>query len=293
MKKTIIMAFAAIMALTACQHYQLGEDETIKDGDVSKREKIFTFHVRGEFTTGYEDMGTRASVLLDGQNTAGITDLWVLDYQDGILMQQVHQVSTDAGFGAPKMALTYGHHDIKLVAAKGSEPLLTASALTWGRVKDTFVLDYPVDVVASSNGNRAPELKRAVGGVKLVMTDAVPANAQEIELTMLRSQTLMLPSLAASAVAASSVINEFPTSWVGSTNVTMTVYTLCPSDEMVTDIAVVILDNAGNSISEFTIDGVEIRKNRITTLSGEVFSRGNGFSVSIDDSWDAPLDVEF
>lgn len=277
------------MALAACQHVSVNDVVDRPDGEPSK---VFTFNVKGDFVTNFEEMSTRASVRLTNDNTAGMTDIWVLDYQDGVLVNQVHQASGGDSFGAPKMALAYGHHNIKLIAAKGAEPMLTATSLSWGRVKDTFVLDYPVDVVASTNGNRAPELKRAVSGVTLVMTDVVPSNAKSIKVEYMRSQSLALPSLVASSASVSGVENDFPASWVGQTG-SFSVYTLCPTDEMTTDVHVVVTAKDGTTISDFTIEDVQLKKNRMTVLTGECFGRGSGFSVSIDDTWNEGLNVSF
>lgn len=254
--------------------------------------KAFTFHVKGAFQTNYEEM-TRAGVRLEENNTAGITDLWVLDYDaDGNLLQQSHQSSSDAGFGTVSMSLIYGHHDVKFIASKGTDANLTASGISWTKAHDTFTLDYPIDVVASSNGNRAPELKRAVSGVTLVMTDNVPANAQSIKVEYMRSQSLALPSLVAEAVSLSGVENNFPASWIGQTGA-FSVYTLCPTDEITTDVHVVVKATDGSTISDFTIEGVTLKKNRLTQLTGEVFGRGSGFQVSVDADWDAPLEINF
>lgn len=289
MKKILLMA-TMLATLTACEHYEFTDEPTNDKGEIVAS-KAFTFHVKGDFATAYEEM-TRAAVRLENDNTAGITDIWVLDYQDGKLVQQVHQTASDADFGHPNMNLTYGHHDVKFIAAKGTEASLTASAISWGRVKDTFVLDYPVDVAASTNGNRAPELKRVVSGVTLVMTDNVPANAKSITLEYDRSQSLALPSLVPGALSMSGVTNDIPASWVGQTG-TFSVYTLCPTDEFTTDVHVVVTAKDGTTISDFTIPGVSLKKNRMTTLTGECFGRGSGFSVSIDAAWDDAINVEF
>ena len=136
MKKILLMA-AMLAALTACEHYEFTEETTNDKGEIVAS-KAFTFHLKGDFTTSFEEM-TRAAVRLENDNTAGITDIWVLDYQDGKLLQQVHQVASDADFGHPQMNLAYGEHNIKFVASKGLNPTLTASALTWAKVLDTFV----------------------------------------------------------------------------------------------------------------------------------------------------------
>lgn len=289
MKKILLMA-TMLATLTACEHYEFTEETTNDKGEIVAS-KAFTFHLKGDFTTSFDEM-TRAAVRLENDNTAGITDIWVLDYQDGKLMQQVHQVSTDTDFGHPQMNLTYGHHDVKFIASKGTVPVLSASELSWTKVLDTFTLDYPVDVVASSNGNRAPELKRAIGGVKIVATDVVKNGTQKVSVTMKRSLSLVLPTLAPSEATESA--NEFSitSSQWDKTGLSLTTYTLC-DEELSTDVVVTVTGADNAVISQFTVSGVSVKKNRITTLTGDVFGRGNGFSVAIDDSWDEGLDVTF
>ena len=289
MKKILLMS-TMLATLTACEHYEFTEETTNDKGEIVAS-KAFTFHLKGDFTTSFEEM-TRAAVRLENDNTAGITDIWVLDYQDGKLLQQVHQVASDADFGHPQMNLTYGHHDVKFIASKGTVPVLSASALSWQKVLDTFTLNYPVDVVASSNGNRAPELKRAIGGVKIVATDVVKNGTQKVSVTMKRSLSLDLPTLAPSEATESA--NEFSitSSQWDKTGLALTTYTLC-DEELTTDVVVTVTGADNAVISQFTVSGVSVKKNRITTLTGDVFGRGNGFSVAIDDAWDEGLDVTF
>lgn len=256
--------------------------------------KAFTFHVKGDFSVSFEDM-TRAAVRLEDNNTAAITDIWVLDYdQQGTLLQQVHQTSTQQGitFGSVTMTLTYGHHDIKFVASKGTTPNVTDGVISWAKVLDTFCLDYPIDVTASSNGNRAPELKRAIGGVKVVAADAVANGTHKVSVTMKRSLSLSLPTLVASEATASA--NEFSitsSQWY-KTGLALTTYTLC-DEELTTDVVVTVTGADDAVISQFTVKDVSVKKNRITTLTGEVFGRGEGFSVMIDDGWDEGVEVKF
>lgn len=289
MKKILLMA-AMLATLTACEHYEFTEETTNDKGEIVAS-KAFTFHLKGDFTTSFEEM-TRAAVRLEDNNTAGVTDIWVLDYVDGVCQQQVHQSSTDSDFGTVQMSMTYGHHDINFIASKGDSPVLTTSSLSWQKVKDTFTLDYPVDVVASSNGNRAPELKRAIGGVKIVATDAIKNGTQKVTITMKRSLSIALPALAPNEATASA--NEFSitSSQWNKTGLALTTYTLC-DEELTTDVVVTVTDADNVVISQFTVSDVSVKKNRITTLTGEMFGRGNGFSVAIDDSWDEGLDVNF
>lgn len=287
----------AALTLTACQQADLSEEAVQQEQQ--QKTKHFTFHVKGDFKMEYADM-SRASVRLEDDNTAGITDIWVLDYvtvpgeSSPVLMQQVHQTSTDTDFGHPSLDLSYGSHDIKLIASKGDTPVLSASALSWAKVKDTFVLDYPVNVVASSNGNRAPELKRAISGLQIAMQDAVPENVATVKVKLSKHyKTLLLSTLLADTDAEFENTFTFTSTHVGQ-KITLNTYTLCPtSDAWTTDVTVTSLDKNNATLSTFTVQDVELKQNRITTLKGEIFSRGSGFSVTIDDTWLDPTEIEF
>lgn len=287
------MLTVAAMVLSACQNVtttMVNENEN--ENMEQQLQKMFTFHVKGAFSQSQEEMG-RAAVRLEEDNTAKLTDLWVLDYVDGTCQQTVHQVSTDADFGHPQMALTYGHHDIKFIASKGAEPVLSAIALSWTKVLDTFCLDYPVDVTASSNGNRAPELKRRVAGIRVVMTDEIPQEANTVDVTWHKVNTLLIPSLACATGGVGTVSLTFPQSYLGQTGKDFSVYTISGDDMQPTDVILSFKDKDGKVLSSVTIPDVEVMENRMTVLKGECFGRGSGFSVSVDDTWLEDDVVEF
>lgn len=296
MKKLFIM-LAAVLLASSCEKINLNEELPDGGNEVEKpsevKSKAFTFHVKGDFQTIQEDM-TRAAVRLEENNTASITDLWVFDYVEGVCVQQKHQSSTDADFGHPQMNLTYGEHNIKFVASKGVTPSVTASGISWTKVMDTFCLDYPVTVSASSNGNRAPELKRCITCLTIENTDAIPANAKEIQITMTnRYGMLTLPSLAGSGESVFTNTLAFQTGDAGTTGLKMNTYSLCPSESFKVDVRVKVIGKDNSTISEFEVDDVELKMNRKTVLKGECFDRSNGFSVSVDDEWETSSTVEF
>lgn len=184
------------------------------------------------------------------------------------------------------MNLAYGHHDVKIIASRGELPELTDDALTWGRVKDTYAIDYPVDVVASSNGNRSPELKRAISGLRVVISDEIPTNAKWIVLTLgKRSQALTLPALSALPYGESSVELDC-TGSRGVKNAQAAIYTLAGEEEWTSTAHIAVKDATGKVITSFDLPDVTLKKNRMTVLTGEVFNRQNGFTVSLDDAWD-------
>ena len=305
MFKKLFFFVLALTALTACE-------SPVTEADTPAKEptKQFTFHVKGNFTITQEEMSragdtplSRAATRLENGNTAGLTDLWVFDYgSDGKLIQQVHQASTAADFGTVPLTLAYGQHNILFVASKGTTPTLSATvgsasgSLSWAKVLDTFTLAYPLEVTSSSNGNRAPELQRAITGVTVHMKDALPANAKTVDITWHASQQLSLPSL--SPVAATEVTQSltFPSSYIGQTDKEFAVYTLIGDTEQTMTVLLTFRDESNAVISTRTIPNVQVRKNRITTLTGNCFtssSLNSSWGVSVVDTWLTPTNVNF
>ena len=99
MKKVMFMVLAVCL-MTACEKALAPADDaaTVPDGSVVG--KKFTFTVKGDFTDDWKPV-TRGYLSADGKD---MTDLWVLDYMGGVLVQQLHQDDNTADdFGKPVM----------------------------------------------------------------------------------------------------------------------------------------------------------------------------------------------
>lgn len=307
----VVWAASAAMAvtLTACS----GVGETAIE-EVKAETRLITFHVKGGFDVSCTEFGdddngaTRAGVKLEEDNTAGITDLWVLDYQNEgteetpqwTLKQKVHQSATDEGFGHPTMEMSYGKHSLKLIASKGDEPVLNAEVgtddghqLTWAKVKDTFVLDYPIEVTKTSNGDRTPELQRAVAAVRVVIADAIPQGAESIEVTMDRSMAIAIPALTPTQAVSNTVTLQVPASWAGQTDKSVTTYTLCNDDGWTSNVRIVVKGAGGAVLADVTAQDVPVKRNHQTVMTGRVFGNGEGFATSINTEWGSDMNVTF
>ena len=95
--KKVLMAMAVCL-LTACESGYYG-GEVNRDEPSPVETKKFTFTVKGDFkspTFNKSKMRKAASALADD---AQLTDLWVFDYQDGAVVQTLHQSAGDTEWG--------------------------------------------------------------------------------------------------------------------------------------------------------------------------------------------------
>ena len=284
----LLMMLTGLLA-AACEKPVLGlvEDESeISETEVVKSSKNFTFTVKGDFNAA---TFTRGYLAADGKD---MTDLWVFDYVDGVCVQSMHQTAGDADWGAPKMSLSYGSHHVYFVASRGEGATLDADGhtITWTGPRDTFWKDYEVEVVSTSNGNRAVTLDRVVTRLRLTIADKVPAGCTSVVVTPERWY-YGWDYVNGVAVAAQKTERKVavPESYIGTEGqMSVSIFGLSGADEWVTNISIQAQDADGGVLGSATITGAPLKANRSTEYSGNLFGSSGGLDVSVNAAWENP-----
>ena len=283
MKKILLMMLTGLLA-AACEKPVLGlvEDES---EDV-KLAKNFTFTVKGDFGGA---TFTRGYLAADGKD---MTDLWVFDYVDGVCVQSVHQTAEDEAWGKPTMALAYGSHHVYFVASRGDGPTVDAEGhtITWTGPRDTFWKDYEVNVVSTSNGNRAVTLDRVATKLKMTVNDEVPDGCAAVVVTPARWY-YGWDYVNGVAVAAQQTERRVavPESYIGTAGqMSVSIFGLSGTDEWVTNISIQAQDADNNVLGSATITGAPFKANRGTEYSGNLFGSAGGLDVSVNAVWENP-----
>jgi hypothetical protein len=291
MKKLFIMALAAAI-ICGCEK-EIASDEsdigvvvTDDQGNVLPTKK-FTFTMKGDFSDEWKPV-TRGYLAADGKD---LTDVWVLDYDaDGNLLQQIHQNdNTTEDFGKPVMKLAYGEHQLYFIASRGTDPVLDAEAhtITFGSVRDTFWKRYDVNVVATSNGNRAVTLDRVVTKLRLTFTDEVPATANSISIvphTWYYGIDYLTGQPASAQTDAATVIT-IPDSSKGQTGIQASLFGFSTADEWNTDVVISSRTATDAVLGSATITSAPFKANRVSDYSGPLFSAGGSMSLSLNGEW--------
>lgn len=277
----------AVATLTACEKEIITEeDATVSDGSAIEKTKKFTFTLKGDFSNDWKPV-TRGYLSADGKD---MTDLWVMDYVGGQLVQQIHQSDNTAeDFGRPVMNLSYGTHHVYFVASRGASPVLntTDGTITWSSVRDTFWKDYEVSVVSTSNGNRAVTLNRVVTKLMLAFTDAISNDAFSINFTPatwyygLNYKT----GEPTDATTSQTVVTTLPDSYKGQSGVVLSYFSISPSDEWTSNISLNSKDGDNHIIGQANMTSVPFVRNRQTEYSGPLFTSGGSMSLSLDGDW--------
>lgn len=287
MKKCLFCLLAA-MVLTGCEKEITSSDNvetSVSEGSIVG--KKFTFTVKGDFADDWKPV-TRGYLAADGKD---MTDLWVLDYVDGALVQQLHQSDNTAeDFGKPSMTLAYGSHHVYFVASRGTDPTLntTNGTITWSSVRDTFWQDYEVSVVSTSNGNRAVTLDRVVTKLSLAFTDAISASAATINFTPATWYYGLNYKAGEPTAAITSQTNTMtlPDGYSGRTDVSVSYFSISPSTEWTTDVTVNSKDADGNIIGQGIMTAVPLKRNRVTEYSGPLFTAGGEIALTLNGTWE-------
>lgn len=281
----------AVATLTACEKEIITEeDATVSDGSAIEKTKKFTFNVKGDFSNEWKPV-TRGYLSADGKD---MTDLWVLDYKDDVMVQQIHQSDNTAeDFGRPVMNLSYGTHHVYFVASRSASPVLntTDGTITWSSVRDTFWKDYEVSVVSTSNGNRAVTLDRVVTKLMLAFTDAISNDAFSINFTPatwyygLNYKT----GEPTDATTSQTIVTTLPDSYKGQSGVVLSYFSISPSDEWTSNISLNSKDGDNHIIGQANMTSVPFVRNRQTEYSGPLFTSGGSMSLSLDGDWETSV----
>jgi hypothetical protein len=284
MKKMMMMALAAAM-ICGCEKPVLdagGEEEVALPELPHKK---FTFTVKGDFGAA---TFTRGYLTADGQE---MKDLWVFDYVGDECVQTLHQTVSDPDWGQPKLSLAYGSHHVYFVASRGDGASLDAEGhtITWTGPRDTFWKDYSVDVVSTSNGNRAVTLDRVATKFKAVINDEVPAECKAVIVTPARwYYGWDYVSGAPVAMQQTDRTVEVPASYVGTSGELMvSIFGLSGANEWVTNVAVKAVDGDGHVLGSASITGAPFKANRATQYSGNLFGSAGDLDVSVNANWEA------
>jgi hypothetical protein len=289
MKKLIMMALAVAM-LTACekeidQEPNQSEME-LPTGEMVKTKK-FTFTLKGDFTSEWKPV-TRGYLQADGKD---LTDVWVLDYMDGVLVQQLHQSDNTAeDFGRPVLNLAYGSHHVYFIASRGQSATLDTEnhVIKFGKILDSFYKDYEVSVVATSNGNRAVTLDRVVTRLRLTFTDVVDANAATINFapTTWYYGWDYVTGTPADAKTSQTVSITIPDSEKGKVGLQANLFGFSGADAWTTDVAINSKKSDQTIIGQATLLDVPFKANRISEMSGPLFGTEGTMTLSLNGSWD-------
>ena len=277
MKRFLIIA-AVAMGFASC-------GKEVKDFvDDENGEKRVTFNLEGNWNS---PVFTRGSLSADGKE---MTDLWLFDYVDGVLVQTLHQVSTDADFGEPSPTLTYGQHKIYFVVSRGGSPSVNGTVISWGSIRDTFWKSLSVSVGGSSQSSYSVTMERVVTKLKITATDAVPEGTATVVVLPERWYYGLdyLTGEPADLHDSEEMKASVPESYIGTTGLAVSFFGFSSATEWTTPLTISARDGENDIIGLVNVAAAPFMANRATEYSGSLFTSGGAFAITLNDEWDTP-----
>ena len=279
--KKILLALAVAVMMTACER----EHDELADADIEIN--IPTDSMKNHATINFVcSPYTMRAMTRATLSELSLTDLWVFDYVGGALKTTNPQSSSEDPFGSPSLDLEYGSHTLYFVASRGADPVVNGKTITWSSVRDTFWSSLSLDVEPMTATSQSVSLSRVVARLRIAMTDAVPTGAAKLNVTPSQwylglDYTTGEPSSPSSPSLGVSI----PSSYIGTTSLNASFYTVSTAAMWQTDVAVAITSANDAVLGSVLLPDVPFQRNHVTNYQGSVMSSGRSVTVTSDDEW--------
>lgn len=177
-----------------------------------------------------------------------------------------------------------------VLAWGGDNPITLSSptSATYGDAKpwDTFATTQAVNISGTEAVNLTATLERIVSAVAVRSTDNRPESVTHMRFTYSGGSRSFSP-----ATGLASEGNGFSTTFAYTSAAGGTTYTggylFLSSDEQPLDVTIETLDSEnGNVLFSKTVTGVPLRRNRITVLTGAIYSKtASAASFQVNSDW--------
>ena len=221
---------------------------------------------------------------------------------DGMEQYKTTQLREDAStyttFGDFSLSLPMGSYTM-VVAGYGLGPddeftltSPTQAAFSAGCVRETFATTQAVNITSLSAVNLSATLDRVVTKLNVVSTDPKPANASKVRMTFSAGGMSFNPTTGLATVNTGAVSTVSISSATGSTS-SSNGYVFLATDEQTMDVTVEVLDADGNTLFSKVAANVPFKRNRVTKLTGTVYSAGATSSFLLNTDWLDEYSVDF
>lgn len=160
----------------------------------------------------------------------------------------------------------------------------TQAAFSAGCVRETFTTTQAVNITSLSAVNLSATLNRVVTKLNVVSTDPKPANANKVRMTFSAGGTSFNPTTGLATVNTGAASTVSISAKVGETS-SSNGYVFLSTDEQTMDVTIEVLDADGNTLFTKVAANVPFKRNRVTKLTGTVYSAGATSSFLLDTDW--------
>jgi len=255
-----------------------------------------------DFSISQEDMSKSSENVADYNGVKAITLAFYTSTGDE--QYKVTQMRADAS-----TYTTFGHFDLSLpmgsytmvvlgYGLNDGEPAITLTSptsATFGDypARETFSATQAVNIAnANDEVDISATLSRIVSKLKIHSTDGCTENAVNVRTTLSAAGKAFNPTTGL-ATSNTGFSNTLPIqSTVGNPTNSIT-YLFLATDEQTVNVTIDVLDAGGNSISHKEVNNVQFQRNRMTVLTGSLYSSGSNGSFQVETDWLDDFNMDF
>lgn len=295
MNKNVFFAAFVLLVAASCTNNTISVDDN--QNLVPVRVHVEGFSVSQEMFPG-----TRAGQ--DISEYTGVKTITVAFYtSEGTEQSKTTQMraSLPAGdtFGDFSLSLPMGSYTM-VVLASGSDYAMTLTSPTQAgfdaqeeHVRETFAATQAVNVSSNEAVNINATLSRIISKVMVVSTDNRTADVANIRTTFSAGGTGFNPTTGF-ATTNTGFSNTVRGSVVANSPSSATNYLFLATDEQMVNVTIETLDADGAVLFSKTVNNVPLRRNRVTTLTGAMFTNtGIAGAFQVNTDWLTENDVSF
>ena len=299
MKKFMVI-YVALMGMLAASCGSENLESASVDNQTMVPVKV---HV-SDFSISVEDYsGVRTRAATDVANYDGVNAITLAFYRGTTEAYKTTQLKGSLGEGETlgefSLNLPMGSYTMVAVAYYNSEasPLVitspTAAGFTGPRAYETFATTQTVNISNTNAVDISATLSRIIAQLKVVSTDGKTADVSNVRMTFSGGSKSFNPT-SGYATDDSGFANTVSNSAdVGATSISSS-FLFLTTDEQNIDVTIETLDADGNTLFSKTIENVPFKRNRLTRLSGAMYSGSDiGASFQVDSDWLEQYNAEF
>ena len=284
--KTFIVLWAQLLMLTSCEKAVFDAPQPAETGRTVHVEFCVTQFEEIPFSVFNSD--TRSTV--DVSQVCSRINLAL--FRDGTKVKAVNQLSTDEGFGRVSLDLAEGDYQVVVIAHSGTGTATITSPeeikFPDNKVTDTFY--YYTQLTVEQDMKVDMLLKRAVAKFRLVTTDAIPQNVQQMKFYYTGgSSTFDAVTGFGCKDSRQTEYRSVTSEMVGKPG-QFEVYTFPHATEGKLKMTITALDASGGELCQRVFEDLPVKLNQITQYTGAFFeetaaSGAAVFTLMAEDNW--------
>lgn len=230
-------------------------------------------------------------------NYKSVNAITLAFYQGGVAVYQATQLKDDdqsfETFGDFDLSLPMGSYTLVAVSytTKEGSPFVLNSpseaAFTGDHAYETFCYTQTVDITSTAGVEINATLERVVAQLKVVSTDGKAEDVTNVRMSLSAGSKTFNPTTGM-ATDNTGFVNTVGISAKAGTTSSSVTYLFLATDEQTMDVTIETLDAGGNVLYSNTVLDVPFKRNKITTVTGPMYSGSAKESFLLNTDWITP-----